>query len=76
MIYNDTPNLMRYLKQIKVGKDITNKELASKLHRSEGAVSGLFSQSNITLDKLHDICEALDCDIDITFIDKKSDTPK
>lgn len=74
MIYNNTPNLMRYLKQIKVGKDISNKELASKLNRTEGAVSGLFSQSNITLDKLHDICEALNCDIDITFIDKKSDT--
>ena len=73
MIYTNTPDLMRNLKQIKVGKDVSNKELASKLNRTEGAVSGLFSQSNITLDKLHDICEALNCDIDITFIERKSD---
>ncbi len=74
MIYTDTKSLMRYLKQIKVGKDISNKELASKLNRTEAAISGLFSQSNITLDKLNDLCNALNCNIDITFIDKKSDS--
>lgn len=70
MIYKDTKSLMRYLKQIKVGKDIANKDLAAKLNVSSGAISGVFKQSNITIEKLHELCEAMDCDIDITFIDK------
>lgn len=76
MIYTDTKNLMLYLKQLKVGRDVNNKELASRLNCSQGAISGLFSQTNITVEKLKAICNALDYDIDITFVDKNGDTTK
>lgn len=73
MIYTNTKTLLRYLKQIKVGKDISNKELAERLNCTSGAITGVFSQQNITLEKLKDLCNAMDCEIDITIIDKNSD---
>ena len=76
MIYTDTKSLMLYLKQLKVGREVNNKELASRLNCSQGAISGLFSQSNITIEKLNALCNALDYGIDITFIDKTGDTTK
>lgn len=76
MIYTDTKTLMKNLKMVKINKEISNNQLASKLNRSPGAISGVFSQTNITLDKLRELCDALDCDIEINFIDRKSDTFK
>ena len=73
MIYTNTKTLLRYLKQIKVGKDISNKELAERLNCTSGAITGVFGQQNITLEKLKDLCNAMDCEIDITIIDKNSD---
>ena len=76
MIYTDTKTLMKSLKLIMINKEISNKELADKLNLTSGAISGVFSQRNITLNKLRDLCDALDCDIDISFVDRKSGTPQ
>lgn len=62
---------MLYLKQVQVGKEIQNKELALKLGITESAVSALFKQKNISLNKLADLCNAMDCDLNITVIDKE-----
>ena len=70
MKFTDTKSAMLYLKQIQVGKEIQNKEIALKLGVTESAVSGLFNQKNITLNKLAELCNAIDCDLDITIVDK------
>ena len=61
---------MLYLKQVQVGKEIQNKDLAVNLGVSESAISGLYNQKNISINKLAEICNAMNCDIDITFVDK------
>ena len=71
MKYKDTKSIMLNLKQIQVGKEIPNKEIAIKLGISESAVSGLFKQNNVSLNKLSAICNAMDCDLDITIVDKE-----
>lgn len=70
MKFTDTKSAMLYLKQVQVGKEIQNKEIALKLGVTESAVSGLFNQKNITLNKLAELCNAIDCDLDITIVDK------
>ena len=70
MKFTDTKSAMLYLKQVQVGKEIQNKEIALKLGITESAVSGLFNQKNITLNKLAELCNAIDCDLDITIVDK------
>ena len=70
MKFTDTKSAMLYLKQVQVGKEIQNKEIALKLGITESAVSGLFNQNNITLNKLAELCNAIDCDLDITIVDK------
>ncbi len=70
MKFTDTKSAMLYLKQVQVGKEIQNKEIALKLGISESAVSGLFNQKNITLNKLSEICNAIGCEIDITIVEK------
>lgn len=71
MKFTDTKSAMLYLKQVQVGKEIQNKELALKLGITESAVSALFKQKNISLNKLADLCNAMDCDLNITVIDKE-----
>lgn len=71
MKFIDTKSAMLYLKQVQVGKEIQNKELALKLGCSESAISGLFKQNNISLNKLAELCKAMNCDFDITIIDKE-----
>ena len=70
MKFTDTKSAMLYLKQVQVAKEIQNKEIALKLRVTESAVSGLFNQKNITLNKLAELCNAIDCDLDITIVDK------
>lgn len=70
MKYTNTKSLMLYLKQVQVGKEIQNKDLAVNLGVSESAISGLYNQKNISINKLAEICNAMNCDIDITFVDK------
>ena len=70
MKFTDTKSAMLYLKQVQVGKEIQNKEIALKLGITESAVSGLFNQKNITLNKLAELCNAIDCDLDIIIVDK------
>lgn len=71
MKFKDTKSIMLYLKQIKVGKEIPNKEIADKLGISNSAVSGLFNQKNISLNKLSDICDSMNCELHIEIIDKE-----
>lgn len=70
MKFTDTKSAMLYLKQVQVGKEIQNKEIALKLGITESAVSSLFNQKNISLNKLAELCNAMDCDLDITIVDK------
>lgn len=71
MKYTDTKSLMLYLKQVQVGKEIQNKDLAVQLGCTESAISGLFKQKNISFNKIAEICNAMQCDIDITVVDKE-----
>ena len=75
MIYTTTPELLKHIKHIKLDKDISNIELSKKLNCTPASVSNSFSQKNITLDKLNDICNALNCDLEINFIDRESQEP-
>lgn len=70
MLYTDTQSLMKNLKLIKFSKEITNKELVAKLNCSESAVSGVFKQNTFTIEKLNELCNALDCYIEINIIDR------
>ena len=56
MKFTDTKSAMLYLKQVQVGKEIRNKEIALKLGITESAVSSLFNQKNISLNKLAELC--------------------
>ena len=70
MKFKNTKSVMLYLKQVQIGKEIQNKEIALKLDITESAVSNLFNQKNITLNKLAEICNAMNCDLDITIVDR------
>lgn len=72
MVYNSTESLLRYLRSIMTIKNIKSKELAEKLNISESALSARFTQDNISLKVLLEMCEALDFEVDIDFIDKSN----
>lgn len=72
MKFTDTKSIMLHLKQVQVGKEIQNKDLALQLGISESAVSSLYKQKNISLNKLAKLCSLMNCDLDITFVDKET----
>lgn len=66
---------MLAVRQTMLANDIKIKDIATKLNKSQSAVSAMFAQSNISLDSLNDICQAIGCQlvIDIVPIDAETD---
>lgn len=75
MMYTNTKNVMLAVRQTMLANDIKIKDIATKLNKSQSAVSAMFAQSNISLDSLNDICQAIGCQlvIDIVPIDAETD---
>lgn len=75
MMYTNTKNVMLAVRQTMLANDIKIKDIATKLNKSQSAVSAMFAQSNISLDSLNDICQAIGCQlvIDIIPIDAETD---
>lgn len=73
MVVRDSKTILLKIKSFMVENEIKNKELAKKLNLSEAALSSRLKQDNISITSLVEICNALDCDLDIELI-KKDDT--
>jgi len=80
MIYSTSKELLSEIRHVMYLKDITMKELAHRLNVSQQTVSAIFKKSNPYISTVIEICNALDINMDIKFIDndsinKNSDTP-
>lgn len=73
MIYNTPKEIMAEIKHQMNLHDISNKEFAIKIGKSQQSASQLFKTGNPTLSSLFEICNALDLNIDINFIYNKED---
>jgi len=74
MIYTNTKAVFIAIRQVMIAKDIKIKDLAEKLCKSQSSVSSLFSQKNISLDTLDEICQAIDCQLEINIVPKGNNT--
>jgi DNA-binding Xre family transcriptional regulator len=59
---NDTSRLVEALKSALKGRDITYSELAKRIKMSEANVKRMFSRHTMTLQRLEDICKAIELD--------------
>lgn len=73
MIYENTREVLLYVRQYMTGKNISIGELAQKMGKKHSAVSELFRQSNISLEKLNEICKALNLEMEINITPKDDD---
>jgi len=62
------------IKSILIYKDSTITDLAAKLNKSTQNLSNLLKKDNFRESELIDIADALNCDLEINFIDR--DTKK
>lgn len=75
MIYTNTKDILIFIKQQMLARDISIKDLSLKMNKSQSATGQMLRQKNITLDSLNDICKALNYQLEINIVDKdKSDT--
>nr|DAH91404.1 MAG TPA: SOS-response transcriptional repressor [Caudoviricetes sp.] len=65
MKYTNTPELLRMIKAKMIKDDIKIKDLAVSIGKSQSATSSIMRQTNISLDSLKEICDALNYDLDI-----------
>ena len=76
MKYNNTDNtkeLLLEFKHIMLDKGIKQGELAERMHISKQTVSNLLNgkQLNLTLETLVNLCNALDCTLNIDIVQNK-----
>lgn len=76
MTYTNTKNVMLAVRQTMLAKDIKIKDIATKLCKSQSAVSAMFAQSNISLDSLNDICQAIGCQLAINIVPIDAETDR
>ena len=67
MIYNNSNEILEQIRKIMKTNNITMNELARRLNKSQPATSGLFRMKNISYEKLKEITDALDCQLDINI---------
>ena len=75
MIYRgDINDIIKMIKHIQVEYNISNNDIADNLGKSKQTVSNLLNgrQTNITLDTLLNLCNAVDCELEIN-IKRKED---
>ena len=65
MKYTNTPELLKMIKVKMINDDIKIKDLAVSMGKSQPAASSIMRQTNISLDSLKEICDALNYDLDI-----------
>lgn len=70
MIYNNTKDILIYIKQQMLAKEISIKDLSVKMNKSQSATGQMLRQNNITLESLNDICKALDYELEINITEK------
>lgn len=72
---NDTKELLLEFKHIMLDKSIKQGELAERMHISKQTVSNLLNgkQLNLTLETLVNLCNALDCTLNIDIIQNNKD---
>lgn len=76
MTYTNTKNVMLAVRQTMLAKDIKIKDIATKLCKSQSAVSAMFAQSNISLDSLNEICQAIGCQLVIDIVPIEAETDR
>lgn len=69
MLCNNTQAIFKQIRHIMLDKDITITELSNRMQKSTQAVSNVFRQDNVSINMLLDICNALNIELDISFID-------
>ena len=69
MEYNNNLNeVFKAIKHIMIDKEISQQQLSNSLNKSKQATSNIFKQSNITINTLQEICNALDCKLMIDIV--------
>ena len=66
----NTKQILLKIKTIITEKEIKKKDLAQKLNLSQSALTSRLNQDNISIEALLEICNALNIDMDISFINK------
>jgi len=66
--------LMAEIRRRMILKDVQMKELAALMDTTQQNMSNIFRNANPKYSTLVQICEALNLDIEINFIDKKDDS--
>ena len=74
MLYTNTKDLLIYIKQQMLAREISIKDLSFRMNKSQSATGQMLRQTNISLESLNDICKALDYQLDINIIANKNDT--
>jgi DNA-binding Xre family transcriptional regulator len=73
MKYTTTQDLLVFIRQQMLGDNISLKELATRLHKTQATVSMTFQQKNITLENLNDICNALGYALHVDIVHESED---
>lgn len=76
MIYSNVKDIFIYIRQLMIADGVSVSELATRMNKSQGTVSGVLRQNNVTMETLSDICKALGYDLEINIIPKESSTEK
>lgn len=66
----NTKQILLKIKTIITEKEIKKKDLAQKLNLSQSALTSRLNQDNISIEALLEICNALNIDMNISFINK------
>ncbi len=66
----NTKQILLKIKTIITEKEIRKKDLAQKLNLSQSALTSRLNQDNISIEALLEICNALNIDMNISFINK------
>lgn len=74
MICNTPQELLAEIKKYMYVNGIQDKDLAVRMKKSPQSVSQFFTNGNPKMSTLFDICKALELQVDVTFLDKNSDT--
>lgn len=67
----NTKQILLKIKTIITEKEIKKKDLAQKLNLSQSALTSRLNQDNISIEALLEICNALNIDMNISFINKE-----
>lgn len=73
MKFTTTQDLLIFIRQQMLVDNISFKELAARLHKTQATISMTFQQKNITLENLNDICNALGYALHVDIVHESED---